>query len=143
MGIFLDSGFYLGMIHLKDENHKRAIELLSEMRSGRFGQIYTSNHIMDETATLVAIRTLKNTTAINKIRSYFSGDMQIASILRLEPNEEEAAWNLFEKINRNSKDKSEIISFTDCTNIVCCQQYQIEFILSFDDHFDGWITRVF
>jgi predicted nucleic acid-binding protein len=44
MAIFLDTGFYLGLIHKKDENYDTAQEWLKKIQSGVYGQIYTSNH---------------------------------------------------------------------------------------------------
>lgn len=142
MGIFLDTGFYLGLIHKMDENHKRSELLLHELKSGIYGRIYTSNFIMTEAATLTLIRTRNNFHAIHRMRELFIGDTQIATLIRLDEHDEKESWDLFEKINVKKRNNSEFISFVDCTNLICAKRYQIDQILAFDCHFDGWIQRI-
>lgn len=142
MGIFLDTSFYLGLIHKKDENHERSKKLLLELESGMYGRIYTSNFIMSEAATVTLIRTRNNFYAIHKIRELFIGDSQIGTILRLDEHDEKESWDLFEKMNASKKENADFVSFVDCTNIICTKRFQIEYILAFDKHFDGWIKRI-
>ncbi|MHA1380449.1 MAG: type II toxin-antitoxin system VapC family toxin [Candidatus Helarchaeota archaeon] len=145
MGIFLDTGFYLGLIHPKDVNHERSKQLLDELKTGKFGQIYTSNLIMTESVTLVAIRTKKHPKAMKRIKELFIDDFQIAILLRSDLEIEKKTWEIFLKINKetNTVEKSKTISFTDCSNISLCRHYNIDNIISFDSHFDGWLTRIF
>ncbi len=141
MAIFLDSGFYLGLIHGEDKHHGRAREWLQRLKSGFFGQMYTSNFVMAETATIVASRTKGNPLALEKTRQLFAGALQIATIIRANEQDEENAWNLFLKISK-SKDIltiGGIVSFVDCTSIVLCQSRDIEFIATFDGHFKPWL----
>ena len=141
MGIFLDTGFYIGLIDPTDKYYKRSFDLLKGLQTGKFGLIYTSSFIMAESATLVAARTKKNPIAIKEIENFFLGDKQIATILRLNEKNEKDAWEIFQKINVEKKSK--VVSFIDCSNIVLCRNYSIDNILSYDPHFDGWLTRVF
>lgn len=141
MAIFLDTGFYVGLLHPKDEYYKRSYQILTELKTGIHGQIFTSNLIMSESATLVALRTQKNPRAMQIIQQYFIGNEQIAIILRLNEDLEKDAWTVFQELNSKKTDK--VISFVDCTNIALCRHYSIEKILSYDDHFDGWLTRIF
>jgi len=136
----LDTGFYIGLVDPKDKHYHRSLELLHELKSGEYGQIYTSTLVMGETATLVGIRTNRHPKAMNSIRNLFSGSEKLAIILRFGDDLEEDTWKLFHRINTTKKSK--FVSFVDCANIVTCKRYSIENIIAFDEHFDGWLTRI-
>jgi predicted nucleic acid-binding protein len=141
MATFLDSGFYLGLVHPKDKNRERSLALLADLEGGQFGLLYTSNYIMAEAATLAAVRSRNDPRVIALIRSYFTGDLQVATLLQSSPVDDESTWNLFEKVNETqSLDQS--MSFADCSSIVLCQQHQIESIIAFDGHFQGWLQQI-
>lgn len=140
MGVFLDTGFYVGLVDPTDQNYFRSIKLLEELKSGVFGQIYTSFFVMAESATVVGVRTKKHPLALDTIKSYFLGIDQIASILHFDDSHIEPAWNLYFTVNKNRK--SRIISFVDCTNIVLCQFFNVDYILAFETHFDAFLTRI-
>jgi uncharacterized protein len=141
MAIFLDSGFFLGIIHKADKNHEQANEWLQKIRSGMYGQIYSSNFVMAESATIVASRTRGNARAIEKTRELFTGELQIATIIRATDDDEKNAWDLFLKLTQTDDIiiKEGIVSFVDCTNIILCKAHEIEFIASFDGHFKPWL----
>ena len=140
MGLFLDSGFYLALINPQDRFYDRAGLLMNQIKSGKFGRIYTSVFVMSETATLVGVRTHNNPKILKGLYSLFIGENKIAVYYRSSKIIEEKAWHLYLKINMNPQKKT--VSFVDCTNIIFCQKYQLENILSFDSHFDGWINRI-
>jgi len=141
MAIFLDTGFYLGLIHKKDPHYQKAQDWLLQIRQGLYGQIYTSNYILSEAVTLVATRTDGNPIALTRLRQIFSGSLQIATLLRVSEEEDFDAWDLFDKLATTGELVYEegFVSFVDCTNIVLCQQHSIEYIASFDAHFKGWL----
>ena len=141
MAIFLDTGFYIGLIDPNDKHYVRSLELLKIIQTGKYGQIYTSTLVMAESATLIGIRTKKHPKAMKTIQNYFIGLDKIAIILRFNEEHEKDTWITFHKINKTIKNK--IVSFVDCTNIVLCKHYTIENILAYDGHFDGWLTRIF
>ncbi|WP_457557936.1 type II toxin-antitoxin system VapC family toxin [Candidatus Harpocratesius sp.] len=143
MAIFLDTGFYLGLIHSKDPNFKRAQELLIEIQKGKLGQIYSSMLIMAETATLVAVRTHKNPRAMEKIRSLFTGDLQIATIQPITETIEKKTWDIFLKANSGEdSSKKKILSYIDSSNIALCKEHGIKYILAFDGDFKGWLEVI-
>jgi predicted nucleic acid-binding protein len=140
MGIFLDTGFYMGLIDPTDDHYNRSLEILSELQTGKFGQIFTSSFVMAESATLVASRTKKDPQAIREIRNFFIGNEQIALILRANEEIESDAWVIFQKLNLRIKNK--VVSYIDCTNIAFCKKYLLDNILSFDPHYNSWLTRI-
>ncbi|MBN2151893.1 MAG: type II toxin-antitoxin system VapC family toxin [Candidatus Lokiarchaeota archaeon] len=141
LAIFLDSGFYLGLIHGEDKHHERARDWLQLMKAGTFGQMYTSNFIMAEAATIVASRTKGAPLALEKTRALFAGDLQLATIIHASEPDEDNAWNMFLKLSKSRDIHSSegVVSFVDCTSIVICQSRDIEFIATFDRHFTPWL----
>ena len=144
MAIFLDTGFFLGLIHAKDANFQRAQELLIDIQTGIYGQIYSSRLVMAETATIVAVRTHQNPKALKKARGLFTGNLQIATILSLTETTEEDTWNIFIKANSTEKPpkKKKILSFVDCSNVALCKEHGIEKIAAFDGDFKGWLEVI-
>ena len=144
MAIFLDTGFYLGLIHSKDNNFNRAQELLIEIQTGKLGQIYSSRLIMAETATIVAVRTHKDPKSLKKARDLFIGDLQIATLLPLTETTVKKTWDVFMKVNSTKKSsKKKILSFVDSSNIVLCKEHGITNLLAFDGDFKGWLEVIF
>ncbi len=141
MAIFLDTGFFLGLVDPNDEFYDRSADLLKLLKSGKYGQIFTSTYVIAETCTLVSIRTKNNPIALKEINDLLKGDKQIASVLRPNDQLESDTMNLFIKINERSKKRP--VSFVDCSNIVFCKNRGIDNILTYDKHFDGWLTRLY
>ena len=141
MAIFLDTGFFLGLVYPSDPYYKRSEELLKILKTGKYGQIFTSTYIIAETLTLVAVRTKNNSVVLEEIEDFFKGSKQIARILRPDDQIESETLKIFLKINKNPKKK--IVSFVDCSNIIFCRKRAIENILAYDRHLDPWLTRVF
>ena len=143
MAVFLDTGFYLGLIHSKDQNYNRAQELLIEIQTGKLGQIYSSGLIMAETATIVAVRTRKNPKLLKEAKDLFIGDFQIATLLSLTETAEKEIWNIFIKANSTKESsKKKILSFVDSSNIVLCKEHRINNIIAFDGDFKGWLNVI-
>ena len=140
MGIFVDTNFYISLIDPHDFNYDRSLELLKDLKTGKYGRIYTSIYVMAESATLLSVRIKNQAPPYDLMEDLFIGKTQFALMLRSSENDEKEAWILFKKINTNRKLK--IISFVDCTNIIFCKKYQCDNILSFDRHFDGIINRI-
>jgi len=141
MAIFLDSGFYLGLVHPQDANRDRSLAILDELNEGTYGQLFTSNYILAEASTLSAIRSRKDARVITLMRNYFVGELQLASILYSTPDINTTTWDLFEKANSEKKAEKPI-SFIDCSNVIFCQQHQIQNIVAFDRHFERWLGCV-
>lgn len=140
MAIFLDTGFFHGLIDPRDARYHRCLEFFKAIVDGSYGQPCTSIHVMGEAAILVARRTRCNPEAIDGIRSLFSPRDGIARLLLTDEDDEEAAWELFVKLNAGRHDKP--VSFVDYTSIHLIKKHGIERMLSFDSHFDGIVPRV-
>ncbi len=139
MGIFLDTGFYYALLSKKDKNYKRAHEILKEMAEGLYGRICTSNFVFDESMTLINVRTNGNRTdLLEKMRSLFLGTEPIAEMVAVENQWLQEIVYLQIKITK----KGNAISFTDCSNIILCQRRLLTKIVSFDSHYNGFLTQI-
>ena len=122
---FIDtSGFYSLLVH-NDPYHDSAQDWLNKVRHLR-EQIWTSDYVLDETATLLKLR--KMTHLCNPFFSLIEASRAL-SVLYIGPN-------LFEK----SKDyfikhQDQKYSFTDCTSFVVMKENRIQDALTHDHHF--------
>ena len=144
MAVFLDTGFYMGLISKKDEHYDASVRILTKLKSGEYGQIYTSNLIMAETSTLVAARTNRNSIALIKTEQLFIGELRIATILRPDEQVEKRTWEISKRVNlhKGKKNIPLLMSFVDCSNLALCETRGIENIVSFDTHFKPWIQII-
>ena len=123
--IFVDTGAFIGRYIQKDQHHaesKRGWERLE--RSGQ--RIFTSNHVIDEFATLLARKTTYSFAA-KKVRLVVGADA--FEILRTDGEDESRAVDLFEKY------ASAEVSFTDCLSFVAMRKAKIKKAFTFDAHF--------
>ena len=142
MGIFLDTNFFLGLLHPKDPNADRSNEILLELKTGKYGLLYTSNLIIGEVATLAFLRTKGNYDILDDLHELIWGDNKIASRLEVTEPLEYETWDLFLKINKDLKGKKGFMSFVDLSIVVLAKHKKIDFLVSFDEHFDGLINRI-
>lgn len=142
MGIFLDTGFFLGLCHPADEYHKESVSLLRVMSSGKYGLIYTSPFIIAETATLILVRTRNNQKIIEAFFDLLYGSQSFIRILPWSGRLETKTCELFKKVNKQAQLKKDYMSYVDISNISYCKENQIDNLASFDSHFDSFITRI-
>ncbi len=134
MAVFIDTGIFVAARNKSDINHKRAVNLLKSALRGEYGNLYTSDYVFDEAVTVALIRTNKPEIAID-IGKFIpsSRKLQILFVDRVIFVE---AWRIFNRYI----DKR--LSFTDATSIALIKRYNIDYIMSFDKHFDGIIPRI-
>ncbi len=142
MGVFLDTGFYLGLCHPKDQHAEESEKILKLLSEGEHGLLYSSNHIISEVTTLAAVRSNNNINVLNHLGNLIWGKQKIATILHFESYFESETWELFKKINTIDLKDSRPISFADVSSIILCQHHQIDKIVSFDPHFDRFLDKI-
>ncbi|MHA1292982.1 MAG: type II toxin-antitoxin system VapC family toxin [Promethearchaeota archaeon] len=142
MGIFLDTGFYLGLCHPKDKHAKDCERILRAMVRGDYGLIYSSNLIIIEVTTLAAVRTHSNLRVLNHLANLIWGSDKLATILHFDADKELETWELFKKINTGTNKPERLMSFVDVSSVILCRHHQIDKIASFDSHFDGFLERI-
>ena len=143
MGVFLDTGFYLGLCHPKDKFAAQSEKLLVELAKGNYGILYTSYFIINEASTLSAVRSKNDLTVFDHLGKLLWGSEKIANIIPFNLNLELETWELFKKVNGIDLKDKKPMSFTDITSVILCKHHQIEYIVSFDSHFDRFLQRLY
>ena len=142
MAVIVDTNFFLSLVHPKDPNANKAQKILTDLSDGSFGLLYTSNYVVAESCTLVAVRTRNNLQTLNHLANLFWGNKKIAIEIWSNQEIDTKTWKQFIKINQDKKDKSGILSFVDVNLIVLTQEHNIDTIMSFDKYFDGFLNRL-
>ena len=78
MAVIVDTNFFLSLVHPKDPNANKAQKILTDLSDGSFGLLYTSNYVVAESCTLVAVRTRNNLQTLNHLANLFWGNKKIA-----------------------------------------------------------------
>ena len=142
MGVFLDTGFFLGLLHRKDINHDSCKLKFKKISSGEFGLIFTSSYVKSETATIILLRTHNNPTTLKAFRELIYGKKKFIRIFESSKQINTLAWDIFMSHNRKAKNKKNYLSFVDATNIAICRENGISNILAVDGDFDGYLNRL-
>ena len=142
MALFLDTGFFLGLLHPKDPNHATSIRLFRTMSTGKWGLIYSSLLVIGEAATIILIRTQNNTDLLQDFFSLIHGEDHFIRLLPWSPELEKETWQVFLQHNKNAKAKNEYLSFVDASSIYYCRMFKIDSILAFDGDFDAYLQRI-
>jgi hypothetical protein len=122
--VFIDTSAFCALAIPKDQHNHRAKTLYRQIQE-RKAIIHSSDYVMDETYTLLKSRSSHATSV--KFMEEISNSNII--ILRITEAIEESAKIIFKKF----KDKK--LSFTDCTSFALINQFDIEVIFAFDEHF--------
>jgi hypothetical protein len=122
--VIVDTSGLYALVDRKDPNHPRAAAYLKQVTTAK--HLLLSNHIFDETMTLVKLRLGMQTALQLGLRLRNS---QLIEQVVFTPEIEFATWRLFTQY----KDKE--WSYTDCTCLALAQQQQIGHAFTFDHHF--------
>ena len=124
MKVFIDTGAFCALTIPKDQHNYLAKSIHKQLNEQKT-LLYTSDYIMDEVYTLLKTRG-SHRTAID-----FMDQINESHIILLRVTEEveESAKVIF----RRFEDKR--LSFTDCTSFALINQFGIEAVFAFDEHF--------
>ena len=122
---YIDTGAFIARFIVADQFHQQALDIWGKLAKSSKTCI-TSNHVLDETLTLLARRVSYTFSAEKARLIYHSGLFQIA---RTTQEDELLALELFEKYADQS------VSFTDCLSFVLMKKMKIQHVFSFDRHF--------
>lgn len=121
--IFLDTSSFIARYIEQDSYHKAALRLWGQIGEA---SLSTSNHVLDETFTLLARRAGYRFAAERAERIYASDAMEILYSTR---EDETNAIALFRKYSDQG------VSFTDCVSFVLMKRLRIPTAFTFDRHF--------
>jgi predicted nucleic acid-binding protein len=122
--VFIDTSAFCALAIPKDQNNSNAKAIHTKLQEQK-AIIYTSDYVLDESYTLLKMRG-SHTTSVKFMDEI--GKSHI-NILRIDEHIETAAKTIFRKF----EDKR--LSFTDCTSFVLINQFGIEAVFAFDEHF--------
>jgi len=122
--IFIDTGAFLAKEIEKDQHHVEAVAGWDRL-SNRPGALYTSEHCVDETATLLGRRTNHSFAAEWGVDLLASG----ITILQATPDD----WAIAFRFMRKFADQG--VSFTDCVSFALMKRHRIHLAFCFDHHF--------
>ena len=125
MTTYIDTGAFIARFVVADQFHAQSLILWEELRTTQEICV-TSNHVLDETFTLLARRVSYGFAAEKARLIYNSGLFQIA---RTTQDDELSGLSLFEKY------ADQAVSFTDCLSFILMKKMNIQKAFSFDRHF--------
>lgn len=120
--IFVDTGGWFAYANRVDSSHPAVREALT----GFQGRLVTSNYVVDETISLCLYR-LGHDAAV-RVGSVLL-DSQSIDTIRVTPEDERTAWQLF------CGRADQRYSFTDCTSFVLMRRLGINTAIALDEDF--------
>jgi predicted nucleic acid-binding protein len=121
--LFVDTGAFLARYLVKDQHHRRAVAVWKEAAGS---PLFTSNHVLDETFTLLGRRAGHAFAADRAENIYASQALEILYSTRTDESEAVRWFRKFADQN---------VSFTDCVAFVLMKRFRIQIAFTFDDHF--------
>lgn len=134
MSLLVDTGVFYAHHDEDSGRHDDAKAALTKVLEGRFGQPYVTDYIYDETVTLTRYRmdSVEEAKTVSD-RILETGLFSMAWVLE---DVFKDALVVFEEYSDQS------LSFTDATTVAVAESRGIDYVLSFDDDFDGVVERV-
>jgi len=138
VSVFVDTGLFFALQGEETPRHDAARRGFDAVMDGRYGRLVTSDYVIDEAATLVRSRTGDVTQAGAVIdralgRQGFPDAIDVECVDR---ERFERARHLFERY------ADQPLSFTDATTIALVLEEGFDYVLAFDDDFDGLVDRL-
>jgi len=130
---FIDTGIFFAAYNRSDEMNLDGSLVLVSCVLGRFGRVYTSTYVLDETFTLAKTR-MGGSEAVRLAESII-GSKKI-TVVKVE-QEEEAFGESLARFKEHSDVRG--LSFTDCTTIVLGEKMKISALMSFDRGFKPFV----
>ncbi len=133
MSVFADTGAFLAYRNEKDKYHETALKLFRDALKGKYGQIYTSDYIYDESLTLALIRTKNMDVAMDIAEVIQSPRIRMVFV---DAGILERSTRIFKQYSGRK------FSFTDAVSIEIMNEFDIEKYLGFNAHFNGIVELV-
>lgn len=124
--LFVDTGAFLAKEIVSDQHHDAANTFWREIARDR-PRLYSSEHVLDETATLLARRTTYAWAA------QWGHDVLSAGIEWL-PSESQDLLNAFGLMKKFA---DQAVSFTDSLSLVLMKKAGLRDVFGFDGHFSA------
>lgn len=138
MTVLIDTGVLYADHDTDASRHSTASAALEAVYEGEFGQPYVSDYIFDESVTLTRRRSGSFTAACRLAHRLRGIDPfpQVYQLRHVSAAVFADANDVFERYD------DQALSFTDATTIALLERHDIDGIMSFDDDFDGLVSRI-
>jgi predicted nucleic acid-binding protein len=123
--LFVDTGAFLARAISADGHHSAASRLWEELAKNSI-QLYSSEHVLDETLTLLARR-----AGYGYAASWGELHLESQNIRWLSPR----SADLTTALRAMRKYADQAVSFTDCVSSVLMRREGIKRVFTFDRHF--------
>ena len=124
--ILLDASFLVAIFRKNDSLHQRAIENRDVLEN----DCYISNGIISEVITILGQKT-KDIALVRLAYNYMKDNFTIIDESDINMYNDNV-FTIFEKYN---KDKFRL-GFIDCSQVVICEHYGLDYVVSFDGEFE-------
>ncbi len=124
MAALIDTGIFFGFYSLRDKRHLDSVAIIVHAVEGRWGRLFVTNHILDETLTLLKRKELPVEAFIESFV-----DSGILNVLRTDEEIERKALELFKR-----RLHAKGFSFTDAVSEVFARELDM-ILLSYDTGF--------
>lgn len=138
MTVLVDTGVLYADHDVDATQHEEASDALNAVYDGAFGHPYVSDYMYDEAITLTRTRG-ESFAAAKQLGERLRGVdpfPQTYEMLRVSAAVFADAVELFERYADQS------LSFTDATTVALYGRHDVDHVLSFDDDFDGLVSRI-
>lgn len=138
MPILVDSGVLIAFLHRRDRRHHAGQEIMEPILRGEHGTPIVTDYVIDEVLTFLVAKGATRTQLDKAIAFVLSdGEEPGAFFLhRIEPD------HFAEALQFVRRHRERRLSFTDCTCLAIMETLGIHTIASFDNGFDGLVTRL-
>ena len=124
--VFIDSAAYIALFNKREQNHERSVEIFNKILHS--SHLYTSDYIFDEVVTFSNVRYGHQKACEVSISILKTSLVQLIIIDR------DLLKLSHDRFLKSPKKK---ISFTDISSTVVMDQYKIDFVFTFDSHFQS------
>ncbi len=133
----MDTGYYIAFYNKNDKFHSKAMNIFQDLKSNKYGHIYTSLDVLDELFTFLQRKDLQN-LANKIIDDWFIKNKNFGKILYSSPEVLNQAINVFV----TQKDERKGLSFTDCLIIGNCKFSGITNLVTFEKGFHNFLNVI-
>lgn len=138
MSVFVDTGVFYAHHDEDAPRHDAATAAMRAVVSGEFGTPITSDYVYDETVTLTYSRfdDVSEAVAVGNRILGRGAHPDAVDLLFVDSEAFFTAVDLLERYDDQG------LSFTDVTTIALVDRHDVEYVLAFDDDFDGLVERI-
>lgn len=135
MTVMVDTGIFFAFYSLGDVHHRDSLAILVHLTEGNWGRAYITNHILDETLTILKYK-ISSDAAKAFVESFL--DNNVLNVIYVSKEIELKALEIFMKnIERRG------FSYTDAITMATIKELKIKYLLSFDIRsFQGLVKNI-